>query len=115
MDELLDGAGRDAAAAPEDAGRAVDGLAFQRTGQEGAVPELTADRNFGDDRRAAAVLDHPLDRLDIIKLAHAPDRDPVCREKGVSGAAGGDVAVEGDERLAARAGSPGTRSAVRYL
>src|SRR5207249_2891128 len=102
LDKPLHGAGVNAAVAQDEAGGALDDLAGQGAGDEGAIADFAADRDLRDEGEASAVLDDALDRLDVVELADDPDGDPMSGEQGVGGAAGGDIAVEGDERLAAQ-------------
>src|SRR5207245_185636 len=103
-EERLRGGRELACAAIHDADRAAEGTFDGRSSHQGARADLGNERRCRQERQAEAGLNGALDRLDVVELHGVANPHPVTAQEAVDQAAGGNVAVEADERLAVENG-----------
>src|SRR5437879_10458504 len=103
-EERLPGRRELTCAAIHDADRAAEGTFDGRSGHQGARADFGNERRRRQERQAEAGLNGALDRLDIVELHGVANPHPVTAQEAVDQAAGGNVAVEADERLAVENG-----------
>src|SRR5207245_191142 len=103
-EERLPGRRELTCAAIHDADRAAEGTFDGRSGHQGARANLGNEGRRRQERQPEAGLNGALDRLDVVELHGVVNPHPVTAQEAVDQPAGGNVAVETDERLAVENG-----------